>query len=85
MRRREFLVLLGTTPGWPQGAEAQHGAPPYRIGLLADGPLQEMAGLREGLGELGYVEGMNMLLSSAGRMGDPASIAHWQPNWSGRA
>jgi putative ABC transport system substrate-binding protein len=32
----------------------------FRIGILADGPLQEMEGLREGLRDLGYVAGVNV-------------------------
>ena len=32
----------------------------FRIGILADGPLQEMEGLREGLRDLGYVDSVNV-------------------------
>lgn len=61
MRRRAFVALVATTPAWSRVARAQSqpALRAFRIGLLADGPLQEMAGLREGLTDLGYAEGAN--------------------------
>src|SRR3954471_695429 len=61
MRRREVVALLcGVTLAWSSAGRAQQHPRISRIGLLADGPLQEMDGLREGLRDLGYVEGVNV-------------------------
>ena len=61
MKRREFIMLLGGAAAWPLAARAQQPKVP-RIGVLA--LTQEDARLfgkelREGLRELGFVEGQN--------------------------
>jgi len=63
MRRREFITLLGgATTAWPLSARAQ-ASELRRIGALyiglADAELFKKE-LREGLRELGYVEGQNI-------------------------
>ena len=63
MRRREFITLLGgATTAWPLSARAQ-ASKLRRIGALyielADAELFKKE-LREGLRELGYVEGQNI-------------------------
>jgi putative tryptophan/tyrosine transport system substrate-binding protein len=64
MRRREFISLLGAAAAqWPMSARAQHAAKIPRIGCLSFGPPPgRIELLREGLRELGYVEGKNILL-----------------------
>ncbi len=61
MRRREFIALLGAAAAWPVGARAQQPAKRYRIGMLETiSPALNAAQLdafRNGLRELGYVEG----------------------------
>ena len=62
MRRREFITLLGgTAVAWPFAARAQQPAKRYRIGILETiSPALNVAHLdafRNGLRELGYVEG----------------------------
>jgi putative ABC transport system substrate-binding protein len=63
MRRREFVTLLGGAAiGWPLAADAQQ-SKVTRVGALyigtADAKTFEKE-LREGLHELGYVEGQNI-------------------------
>ncbi len=61
MKRREFLVLLGGAAAWPLAARAQQPAPgKWRIGMLI--PEFRWQPLREGLRELGYVEGQNLAI-----------------------
>ena len=66
MRRREFIRLLGgAAVGWPVAASAQEAAKIARIGWLG----VELAGnphlreaFRQGLRDLGYVEGRNVVI-----------------------
>ena len=62
MRRREFISLLGgAATAWPLAARAQQAAKVYRIGFLGNSTAALEADLvepfREGLRDLGYVEG----------------------------
>jgi len=66
MRRREFITLLGgAAVGWPVAANAQQAAKVARIGYLstnlASSPHQHEA-FRQGLRDLGYVEGRNVVI-----------------------
>jgi putative ABC transport system substrate-binding protein len=62
MIRREFITLVGTAATWPLAARAQQSATPRRIGVLmvlgADDPRTKatLAGLRDGLARLGWIE-----------------------------
>jgi putative tryptophan/tyrosine transport system substrate-binding protein len=62
MQRREFTMLLGGAAAWPLAARAQQAAA-RRIGVLmstaADDPRvrEHLAGLRDGLARLGWVDG----------------------------
>src|SRR5262245_24157279 len=63
MRRRDFILLLGGAAAWPLAARAQQGRLP-RVGtLVLTGTDAQVLGneLREGLRELGYVEGQNFV------------------------
>jgi putative tryptophan/tyrosine transport system substrate-binding protein len=61
VRRREFIVLFGAAAAWPPYAGAQQSEKVYKIGVLNAGsrPPWLQSGLRNGLGELGWVEGKN--------------------------
>ena len=65
MRRREFLGLIGGAATWPVVARAQQTAMPL-IGVLspasAASSARNIAALRQGLRNLGYVEGRNIAI-----------------------
>jgi putative ABC transport system substrate-binding protein len=63
MQRREFITLLGgAAVAWPLGARAQQAVKLYRIGILSPElpPPGFLEAFRQGLRELGYVEGQNI-------------------------
>jgi putative ABC transport system substrate-binding protein len=67
VKRREFITLLGgaaaSSMSWPLAAHAQQRAMPV-VGFMTPLSLGEsgdlVAALRQGLGEIGYVEGRNL-------------------------
>jgi putative ABC transport system substrate-binding protein len=66
LKRREFIKLSGVFAlAWPMVARAQHAPKIARIGCLSFGPPPgRLELLKEGLRELGYVEGKNILLEA---------------------
>jgi putative ABC transport system substrate-binding protein len=64
VRRRDIITLIGGAAAWPFAARAQQPSAPV-LGFLHAGFLEEqqetfLAGMRQGLGEGGYVEGRNL-------------------------
>ena len=69
--RREFITLLGgAAAAWPLAARAQQPGKVHRVGILwastpsANAP--RMEAFRQGLRELGYVEGRNVVIAARG-------------------
>jgi ABC-type uncharacterized transport system substrate-binding protein len=64
--RREFVTLLGGAAAWPGAARAQQTRNVYRIGFLGNSTAALEGNLvepfREGLRDLGHVEGQNILI-----------------------
>ena len=67
MRRREFITLLsgGTVAAWPLGVRAQQPSMPV-VGFMsarsADDSIRVVAAFRQGLAEMNYVEGRNVVI-----------------------
>ena len=62
MKRRQFIALIGAAIGWPLSARAQQPKVPT-IGVLvvgSPGSAQFWRLFREGMRELGYIEGQNI-------------------------
>ena len=67
MKRREFITLLGgAAVVWPLAAGAQKSSKVYRIGVLEQTSVAlhdaSFEAFRQGLRELGYVEGQNLAI-----------------------
>ena len=64
MRRREFIGAIGATLAWPHSVHAQVAGKTPRIGFLGLASPSTFAarleGFRQGLRDLGYVEGTNI-------------------------
>jgi putative ABC transport system substrate-binding protein len=65
MRRRDFIKSIGGAAAWPLAARAQQPAMPM-IGVLSPlspaAAVRNIAALRQGLRDLGYVEGRNIAI-----------------------
>jgi putative ABC transport system substrate-binding protein len=77
--RRDFITLLGGAAAWPLAARAQHRERIARIGLLMNGSAgstmdELLAGFRQGMQELGHVEGRSFALEVRYADGDPAQM-----------
>src|ERR1700730_2063518 len=69
MRRREFITLLGGAAAWPLAARAQQGGARIpRIGIIDDAPIWDR--FRQGLHDLGYIEGRNIAIEYRSAEGD---------------
>jgi len=68
MRRRDFITLIGAgVAAWPVLAHGQQNRKPWRIRIPADIPAsaattRRFGAFRDGLKELGYAEGSNIVI-----------------------
>jgi ABC-type uncharacterized transport system substrate-binding protein len=59
-RRGLLKCAVGGIFAVPLTAQAQRAARPYRVGILANEPWRPIEGLRDGLRQLGYIEGQTI-------------------------
>ena len=75
MDRRTFIAhMIGAGPSAPLAAQAQQAGKVYRLGFLWDGPAvfpDAMEAFRQGLRDLGYVEGRNIAIEYRWAEGKP--------------
>jgi putative tryptophan/tyrosine transport system substrate-binding protein len=64
VKRRAFITLIGGVAAWPLAAPAQSPGKLVRIGFLSGGSEanSNIAGFRQGLRQIGYIEGQNLLM-----------------------
>jgi putative tryptophan/tyrosine transport system substrate-binding protein len=83
MRRREFMAVVGgAASAWPLRAHAERSGKIPRIGwVILGAPAGGFADIfsyydsfRAGLGDLGYVEGSNIILLARSALGLPAAL-----------
>jgi putative ABC transport system substrate-binding protein len=78
MRRREVIAGIAGAAAWPLAARAQQPGRIFRIGMLEtiSAELNEanLAAFREGLQDLGYVAGRNLVLEYRSAEGDARSF-----------
>ena len=66
IRRREFMILLGSAAAWPPAARAQQPGRVWRIGVLETTSMALNAAnfeaFRQSLRDLGYIEEQNLII-----------------------
>jgi len=80
MRRREFIASIGIAAvAWPLTAQSQS-ARIYRIGVLANANDPPWEAFRQGLRDLGYVDGGNITVDWRWSQGNPERFPASQAN-----
>jgi ABC-type uncharacterized transport system substrate-binding protein len=62
MRRRDFIGVLVSSPAWPIAARAQQPVIGFLRSTSVDSSRHLVTAFRQGLNEVGYVEGQNVLV-----------------------
>jgi putative ABC transport system substrate-binding protein len=86
MRRREFITLLGgAAAAWPLAARAQQSHRLRRVGIFMDLAEEDregqarVAAFREGMRNLGWIEGRNVHYDYRWTAGNPAAMERYAP------
>jgi putative ABC transport system substrate-binding protein len=80
MRRREFLTVLGSTAVWPFAGRAQTDKVHLILWVSTEAqPDPFIGGFREGMRELGYVEGKDLTFVLRYAPGDPTAVQAMLP------
>jgi putative ABC transport system substrate-binding protein len=77
MRRRDFVMLLGSAAAWPLAARAQQAGVPifgYLSGRSSVSDASMLSAIRQGLAEMGFVEGRNIAVEQRFADGDYARL-----------
>lgn len=74
MKRREFIYLVGSAVAWPVATRAQQGKVPVIGGLILANPEPVWNMLRDGLRELGYIEGQSIRFEFRSADGKPGIL-----------
>jgi putative tryptophan/tyrosine transport system substrate-binding protein len=77
MRRREFIAGLGGAAAWPLAVRAQQRMP--TVGLLGGVSFEglwarSVEEIRQGLKDVGFIEGQNMLIEYRSADGHPERV-----------
>jgi putative tryptophan/tyrosine transport system substrate-binding protein len=62
IKRREFIAGLSGAAAWPVIAQAKQGGKVYRLGILGVAPERNWDELLQGLQDLGYIDGQNLIV-----------------------
>ena len=87
--RRQFFKLFGAAASlavYPAGAQAQPTGKIHRIGFLWDGPdvfPDALEAFRQGLRDLGYIEGQSIAIEYRWAHGKPDHMRELAESWSG--
>jgi len=90
IKRRDFITLSGgaaaaaCSVAWPLAARAQQPARMARVGYLGLAPtarMQPFDAFREGLRDLGYVEGRNLHIEYRSAEGHEDRLPALVPSW----
>ena len=84
MRRRAFIVGIGSFLAQPRVASAASPARPYRIGFLDTAPRERnvnFAAFHQVLLERGYTEGQNLTSNTVRQVAATRVSRNWRVNW----